>query len=148
MQFLGSLNKAGYFVCSIKEPEKGKTLCPIVLFISFEMFKIDFPIRSRNKQDENVTGISKSAKVLRKRRNLVSIQFNLINWLLETVSLILVLGDNFFLKIISLMLSSCGTPLVILFHLVIFLLKSYFYRSTFWVLRKTGGWPGSTSSRA
>ena len=86
-------------------------------FTSFEMFKIHLSIRSRNKQDENVTGISKSAKVLRKRRNLVSIQFNLMNWLLETISLILVtIGDNVFWTILYLLLNSCGTPLVVLLN--------------------------------
>ena len=90
------------------------------------MFKIYFSIRSRNKQDENVTGISKSARVFRKRRNLVSMQFNLMNWLMETVSLILVtIGENIFLKILYVLLNSCGTPLVVLLNLLLFYLIPY-----------------------
>ena len=75
-----------------------------------------FLTRFRNKQDENVTGISSSARVLRKRKNLVTIQFNLFNWLLETSSLILVvIEDNLFFGTLYLLVTSCGTPLVILF---------------------------------
>ena len=69
--------------------------------------------RFRNRHDEKVIGISQSAKVLRKRRNLVSMRFNMMNWLLETVSLILVMiKDNVFMSIIYLLVTSCGTPLV------------------------------------
>ena len=69
--------------------------------------------RFRNKQDENVSGISSSAKVLRKRRNLVTMRFNLINWVLETTSLILVvIEDNMLLNTLYLLVTSCGTPLV------------------------------------
>ena len=89
-----------------------------------------FSTRFRNKQDENVTGISRKAKVLRKRRNLVSVQFNLINWLLETISLIPVMFvENVFLSILYLLVNSCGTPLVILFKFIytyIFLPNHYF----------------------
>ena len=43
-------------------------------------------------------------------------RFNMINWLLETVSLILVMiKDDVFLTIFYLLVNSCGTPLVILF---------------------------------
>ena len=58
-------------------------------------------------------GLSISAKIARKRRNLVSMRFNMINWLLETVSMVLVLimkkpiFTNFYLLV-----TSCGTPLV------------------------------------
>ena len=83
-------------------------------------------IRFRNRHDEKVTGISRSAKVLRKRRNLVSMRFNMINWLLETISTILVMfGDNIILTIIYLFVTSCGTPLVFcltLFHALLKLL--------------------------
>ena len=70
--------------------------------------------RFRNRHDEKVNGISQSAKVLRKRRNLVSMRFNMMNWVLETVSLILVMiKDNVFVSILYLLVNSCGTPLVI-----------------------------------
>ena len=40
-------------------------------------------------------------------------RFNMINWLLETVSLVLVMfGKNVFLNILYLLVNSCGTPLV------------------------------------
>ena len=75
-------------------------------------------------------GISKSARVLRKRRNLVSMQFNMINWLLEMISLILVMfKENVFLNILYLLVNSCGTPLVILFHLQ--LLHTYTFTYSF-----------------
>ena len=75
-----------------------------------------FSKRFRNRQT-NVSGISSSARVLRKRRNLVSMRFNMINWLLETVSLILVIrNNNVFLTILYHLANSCGTPLVILFQ--------------------------------
>ena len=107
--------------------------------------------RFRNKQDENVTGISRASRVLRKRRNLVSMQFNMMNWLLEIISLIPVMFvENVFLNILYLLVNSCGTPLVNLFNLIFFsyFYHSYFFWSTFWALRKTGGWPGSTFSHA
>ena len=41
-------------------------------------------------------------------------QFNMINWLLETVSLIpLMFVESVFLNILYLLVNSCGTPLVI-----------------------------------
>ena len=105
-------------------------------------------LRFRNKQDENVS-ISRSSRVLRKRRNLVSMQFNMMNWLLEMISLIPVMFvENVFLNILYLMVNSCGTPLVILFNLPFYINKSYFFWYTFWALRKTGGSPGSSSSPA
>ena len=75
---------------------------------------LDIPFyRFRNNQDENVTGISRTARVLRKRSNLVTMRFNMINWLLETVSLVLVMfKENVFLNILYLLVNSCGTPLV------------------------------------
>ena len=75
--------------------------------------------RFRNLQDNRVIGLSTAAKIARKRRNLVTMRFNMINWLLETVSLILVIiKDNEFLTIFYLLVNSCGTPLVILFRIL------------------------------
>ena len=77
--------------------------------------------RFRNNQDENVTGISRTARVLRKRSNLVTMRFNMINWLLETVSLVLVMfKENVFLNILYLLVNSCGTPLVNQFNIYFF----------------------------
>ena len=115
---------------------------------SYIYLYIIFSKRFKNRQDENVSGLSTSARVLRKRRNLVSMRFNMINWLLETTSLILVIIKvDVFLTIFYLLVNSCGTPLVILF--ILFVLFHYFlFRFTFWELRKTGRWPGSTFSHA
>ena len=64
-------------------------------------------------QDKRVNGLSSSEKTRRKRRNLVSMQFNMFNWLLETVSLILVhFSSSPFITIVYLLVTSCGTPLV------------------------------------
>ena len=41
-----------------------------------------------------MNGLSTAAKIARKRRNLVSTQFNMFNWLLETVCLVLVMFDE------------------------------------------------------
>ena len=81
-----------------------------------------FSNRFTNRQTENVPGISSSARILRKRRNLVSMQFNMINWLLETVSFILYQKNNVFLTILYVLVNSCGTPLVILFKLSLYIL--------------------------
>ena len=82
-----------------------------------------FSNRFTNRQTENVPGLSSSARVLRKRRNLVSMRFNMINWLLETVSLILYLNKNdVFLTVLYILVNSCGTPLVILFKLFLYIL--------------------------
>ena len=60
-----------------------------------------------------MNGLSTAAKIARKRRNLVSTQFNMINWLLETVSLVLVMFvEKQMLTILYLLVTSCGTPLV------------------------------------
>ena len=70
-------------------------------------------LRFRKIQDKKINGLSSSAKIARKRRNLVSMQFNMINWLLETVSLILVMiKGNLMFTILYLLVTSCGTPLV------------------------------------
>ena len=64
-------------------------------------------------QDNRVNGLSTAAKTQRKRRNLVSTRFNMINWILETVGLIPVifLEEQMF-TILYLLVTSCGTPLV------------------------------------
>ena len=55
-------------------------------------------------------------------------QFNMMNWLLEMISLIPVMFvENVFLNILYLLVNSCGTPLVILFSLLFYINKSYFF---------------------
>ena len=69
--------------------------------------------RFRKRQDRIAPGLSISARNARRTRNLVSMRFNMINWLLETVSTSLVLvGENRFFTILYLLVNSCGTPLV------------------------------------
>ena len=91
--------------------------------------RLIFIIRFRNKQDEKVIGLSSSARALRKRRNLVSVQFNFMNWLLETTSLsLLMIGDrwNVVLNLLYLLVNSCGTPLVILIN-CFFIFYQFFF---------------------
>ena len=67
-------------------------------------------------QTDNVKGISESSRSKRRNRNLVSMKFNLINWMVEIVSLLLVIiipSDLVF--IIYGLLNSCATPLVYIF---------------------------------
>ena len=68
--------------------------------------------RFRKRQDNKV-GLSSSAKMTRRKQNLVSMQFNMINWLVETVSLFLVMFEDYeFFTILYLLVTSCGAPLV------------------------------------
>ena len=72
-----------------------------------------FIFRFRMGQDRKAPGLSSTAKALRKKRNLVSVRFNMINWVVESVSLILVMfGENLLFKILYLLVNSCSTPLV------------------------------------
>ena len=56
-------------------------------------------------------GLSEEAMTSRKKRNLVSVKFNFLNWLLETFSIFLVLisinFDSFYI-----LFTSCGPPLL------------------------------------
>ena len=68
-----------------------------------------------------MTGLSSEARGLRKRRNLVTVQFNFMNWLLETTSLVVMIGwdrDGIFSNLLYLTITSCGTPLVIWLNLL------------------------------
>ena len=57
--------------------------------------------------------MSDNAKKRRKHRNVVTMKFNLINYLVETLSGILFLVvKNFFVDMLYLLLNCCGTPLV------------------------------------
>ena len=54
-------------------------------------------------------------------------QFNMMNWLLEIISLIPVMFvENVFLNILYLLVNSCGTPPVILIHLPLFIYPIFF----------------------
>ena len=47
------------------------------------------------KQNENVKGLSEAAKKSRKQKNLVTMKFNFINYLLETLSVGLLFSDKY-----------------------------------------------------
>ena len=77
----------------------------------FDMFLPFF--RFRRSQDKNVKGISFLSRDHRKNRNLVTIKFNMINWILETAStLILLVFINKFITLLYILINSCGTPMV------------------------------------
>ena len=88
------------------------------------MFIVDCVFRFRKRQDKGVPGLSNQARTLRKNKNLVSMKFNMSNWLLETASLILVtIGHylensynitfySFTFYTLYILVNSCGTPLV------------------------------------
>ena len=85
----------------------------IYRFKFFRKYFVWWFYRFRKKQDENATGISSSSKVLRKSRNLVSMRFNMFNWMLELVSVLLVMiGENPLLADFHNLVNSCGTPMV------------------------------------
>ena len=96
------------------------------LFLQSGKFMFD-GFRFRKKQDENATGISSSSKVLRKSRNLVSMRFNMFNWMLEVVSVLLVMiGENPMLENFHNLVNSCGTP-VVFFYKYFFLILTCIY---------------------
>ena len=60
-----------------------------------------------------VQGLSKEAKSKRRQRNLVTMKFNFLNWMLETITiLIVVINPNELMNVIYNFVNSCGTPLV------------------------------------
>ena len=65
-------------------------------------------------QNKNVRGLSESARLKRKNRNLVTIKFNMINWALETLGTlsIVVLPTSTYFFLLYMLLCSCGTPVV------------------------------------
>ena len=69
--------------------------------------------RFRKNQDNNVPGISSSARNKRKNRNLVTMKINMINWSLETITTLLVaiLHPYRYFTLLYILVNSCGTPL-------------------------------------
>ena len=60
-----------------------------------------------------MAGLSDAAKNRRKRRNVVTMKFNLINYVVETVGVIMCLVvKNFFVDMLYLLFNWCSTPLV------------------------------------
>ena len=82
------------------------------LFLQSGKFMFD-GFRFRKKQDEIASGLSSTSKILRKSKNLVSMRFNMFNWMLEVVSVLLVMmGENPMLETFHNLVNSCGTPVV------------------------------------
>ena len=50
--------------------------------------------RFNNGQTNKVQGLSPSKKAVRRRRNQVSMKYNLINWIMETICTLLVVIDS------------------------------------------------------
>ena len=71
--------------------------------------------RYRLKQDSSVPGLSYNAKKNRRNRNLVSMKFNLVNWMFESLSTLLVFVNiNRFSGLFYVLVMSCGTPIIYL----------------------------------
>ena len=69
--------------------------------------------RFRNLNDSKVAGLCVKSRISRKKRNLVTIKFNLFNWVLETFSILIVLVEfSNFVTILYLLINSCGPPFV------------------------------------
>ena len=61
-----------------------------------------------------MSGLSEAARTKRKRRNLVTMKFNLLSFVLEAASVILVaLFRLHLVRLLYLLVNYCGTPLVI-----------------------------------
>ena len=64
--------------------------------MNIHLFKIYFLLsRFLKHQNENAKGLSEVQKKSRKRRNLVTMKFNFINYLLETLSVGLLFKDRY-----------------------------------------------------
>ena len=96
------LNSVSFFSSSI--------LVPIGYIMIFKF---------RQRQNTQVVGLSERARMSRKQRNLVNVKFNLLNWILDTVSLGLVMisGEDF--QIVYLLVISCGHPLLYLLGIAV-----------------------------
>ena len=71
------------------------------------------PVRFIKHQDDKVPGLSEAGKTKRRHRNFVTMKFNLLSFLLEAASVILVaLSKTFFIRLLYLLVNYCGTPLV------------------------------------
>ena len=87
----------------------------VILIINNLLSSLDNKIIARfiNKQNDQVVGLSDAAKKRRKRRNVVNMKFNLINYVVETLGLILSLVvKNFFVDLLYLLFNWFSTPLV------------------------------------
>ena len=82
----------------------------LLFYIQFNSWQI---LRFQKQQNQSVSGLSEAARNKRKHRNVVAMKFNLINYILETVSMILMLiFKEEVIILLYLLTNSCGTPLV------------------------------------
>ena len=64
-------------------------------------------------QNKNTVGLSDAARAKRKHRNVVTMKFNLLSYLLETVSMVLTLAvRGYLVGLLQILVTSCGTPLI------------------------------------
>ena len=64
-------------------------------------------------QDIKVPGLSNLVRNKRKNRNMVTMKFNMFNWMLETVStLMMFIFIHRFSTLLYVLVNSCGTPLL------------------------------------
>ena len=106
------------------------------------------PDRFIKHQDDKVPGLSEAGKTKRRHRNLVTMKFNLLSFVLEAASVILVaISRTFFIRLLYLLVNYCGTPLVqtTLVQTTSRIEQYLVCRCTTWVLRTTGGRLGNTS---
>ena len=65
-------------------------------------------------QNDNVPGLSEAARTKRRNKNFVTMKFNLINFLMDTISsMLLPVFNSFFIRLFYFIVSYCGTPLVL-----------------------------------
>ena len=89
----------------------------VILKLSFfgDMILVPFFYRKiytfRKKLNEKNVGLSKAAVMLRKRRNIVTMKFNLFTWMLEISSMLFV-NANMDMKVLYTLSISCGPPLL------------------------------------
>ena len=71
-------------------------------------------LRFRQKQDQKVADVLCKASLQRRRlQSLVSLKFNLVQWIMETiVSIAIFLFESIYSGIFSIFIMSCGTPLI------------------------------------
>ena len=85
---------------------------------SFIICSKQFPFLSRFRRNHNnkMKGISEDQRSKRRKRNLVTMKFNMINWMIETVSIIMiVIVPDDLVFTLYILLNSCATPLVYIF---------------------------------
>ena len=85
---------------------------------SFIICSKQFPFLSRFRRNHNnkLKGISEDQRSKRRKRNLVTMKFNMINWMIETVSIIMiVIVPDDLVFTLYILLNSCATPLVYIF---------------------------------